>query len=79
VKLCPTVLGVIDIDPNERQAIPDAWARQVAVVAGHELDHQISALLGVVIGHQHAPVLRIEGDKDVNVPILLVSHVLDRA
>ena len=79
VKLRPAVLGVVDISADQDQPITDAGAGKVPVVTRHELNHQVPVLLGVVVRHQHASVLRVELHQDVDVAIFLVADVLDRA
>jgi hypothetical protein len=73
------MLGVIDVSARERDPIADVWPRQMAVVARHELDHEIAALLGVVISHQHALVLAVEINEDVNIPVFLIADIIDGA
>ena len=79
MKLGPGVLGVIDIGAHENQSISDARPRQMAVVAGHELDHEVATFLGGVLRHQDAAVLAIEIHQDMDVSVLFIADVVDRA
>jgi hypothetical protein len=78
MKLCPTVFGVVDVGPDQGQPITDVGPREMPVVTGHELDHQVAVLDGTVVRHQHAPVLAVQGHQDMDVAILLVADVRDR-
>ena len=73
------MLGVIDVGTDQDQPIADAGPWQMSVVAWHELDHQVAVLLGAVVRHQRAAILRIQPDQDVDVAVFLVAYVLDRA
>jgi hypothetical protein len=79
VKLCPAVLGVVNVCADQRKGIANARSGQMPVIARHELDHQIAVLLGAVVRHQHVPVLRIQADQDVDVAAFLIAYVIDHA
>ena len=74
VDLVPAVLAVIDPGPDQPDPVTDAGHRQVAVVAGHELDHQQAVLLAVVAAAQQALVL----DRDIEVQIAVLLAFADQ-
>jgi hypothetical protein len=74
MQLIPGVLGVIDPCTGQADAVADVRLRQVAPVARHELDDQVSMLLECVRRGQEVSVGRIQRDVDMKVAIWLVSH-----
>lgn len=70
------MIGVKNPRASQPDVIPHRRSRQVTAVARHELDQQISALLGPIDSvNQRSASIQV----DVQVPVVLMADCYDRS